>query len=80
MAKSLCIVTLLMICLLISTGIPKGKAQCPGETIRILIRGTCALQPSRAVCNTNCVLMGYIRGMCEAQDTRDVCNCYTCPA
>ncbi|CAF2048618.1 unnamed protein product [Brassica rapa] len=31
MARSLCIVTFLMIFLLISTGIPKGKAQCMGE-------------------------------------------------
>ncbi|CAN7095444.1 unnamed protein product, partial [Brassica rapa subsp. narinosa] len=43
MAKSLCVVTLLMVFLLISTGIPKGKAQCKGELRNVVPKGTCML-------------------------------------
>ncbi|KAL0848426.1 hypothetical protein Bca101_021673 [Brassica carinata] len=78
MAKSLCIVTLLMIFLLISTGIPKGKAQCEGEELSTGIpSGTCGLGFGRIICSSACTARGYLRGEC---DTPEVCNCYRCPA
>ncbi|CAN6978461.1 unnamed protein product [Brassica rapa subsp. trilocularis] len=76
MAKSLCVVTLLMVFLLISTGIPKGKAQCKGELRNVVPKGTCMLGYAKVMCSNICTFQRYQRGECETQDTTDVCHCY----
>ncbi|KAL0714808.1 hypothetical protein Bca4012_021787 [Brassica carinata] len=79
MAKSLCIASLLMIFLLISTGLPKGKAQCERvEVSNGIPPGTCRQGLiGRTICNSACTVRGNLRGEC---DTLQVCNCYRCPA
>ncbi|KAH0912406.1 hypothetical protein HID58_035727 [Brassica napus] len=74
MARSLCIVTFLMIFLLISTGIPKGKAQCMGEQRSTVPTGMCTTM----MCNNACRIQGYYHGKCETQDKTEVCHCYSC--
>ncbi|KAL0714807.1 hypothetical protein Bca4012_021786 [Brassica carinata] len=80
MAKSLCIVTLLMIFILISSGIPKGKAQCDGVLNSGTPPGICTLGVGRTVCHNSCTGRGFIRGDCETQadGITTVCNCYRC--
>ncbi|CAH8390244.1 unnamed protein product [Eruca vesicaria subsp. sativa] len=74
MAKSFCTVTLLMIFLLISTGIPKGKAQ--GEVVNnIAAPGTCRLENGQFICDNACKLRGFRGGICS-QDITKVCLCY----
>ncbi|KAJ0243763.1 hypothetical protein HA466_0197680 [Hirschfeldia incana] len=91
MAKSMCIVSLLMIFLLISTGIPKGKAQCMGTPSKAAPPGTCNAPASLPeglgasvyapinVCNMLCTSVEkHVRGECD--DTSNVCKCYDCSA
>ncbi|CAN6836996.1 unnamed protein product [Brassica oleracea] len=77
MAKSMCIVTLLMIFLLISTGIPYGKAQCEGVPSNSTSPDICRSSDVDFVCTTVCASKGYISGEC---DNNFVCNCYNCLA
>ncbi|KAJ0265195.1 hypothetical protein HA466_0015320 [Hirschfeldia incana] len=80
MAKSVCMVTLLMIFLLISAGIPNGKAQCPGEPSATAESGVCDFPLGRQVlCNRACEFEDYFRGQCDS-DTNGIrtCNCYHC--
>ncbi|CAH8390701.1 unnamed protein product [Eruca vesicaria subsp. sativa] len=80
MAKIMCFLTLLMIFMLISTGIPNGKAQCeePGEPIETLPTDVCDIVDGQSLCDLTCFkIAGYIRGEC---DTEKVCHCYSCPA
>ncbi|CAN6837027.1 unnamed protein product [Brassica oleracea] len=75
MAKSVCIVTLLIIFLLISTGIPKGKAQCMGTLSKTAPELICHETGGLRICNIVCNDEGHKRGEC---DTDFACSCYDC--
>ncbi|CAN6829041.1 unnamed protein product [Brassica oleracea var. botrytis] len=66
MAKSLCIVTLLMIFLLIIS--QNGEAQCAGKRSEAAPENICNLED------------GYLRGKCDNEDGEIVCNSYDCEA
>ncbi|CAF1846727.1 hypothetical protein IGI04_014256 [Brassica rapa subsp. trilocularis] len=81
MAKSLCIVTLLMIFLLISTGLPNGEAQCAGKRSEAAPENICNLEDGLRTCRVFCTTVdGYLRGKCDNEDGEIVCNCYDCEA
>ncbi|KAJ0254830.1 hypothetical protein HA466_0096790 [Hirschfeldia incana] len=79
MAKIMCIVTLLMIFLLISTAIPKGKAQCEGVPSRTTPPGICNLPFGEGACHNNCkTVERYDHGECDTAPEIAICLCYNC--